>query len=165
MGVAVRRQPGEACATRAWGAARRAAGRCRQERLGRGRERAAGEGRGAPGAAAAGGVSALLRRSGLRGDRSRARSGGRNGVGDAQPGAPQPACGVGEGGEMTAIELDPVLAEGLAKLVPLDESAWGDWSDVERRVNARSGRRRAPRLRLVLAALALVVAFALVAPA
>ena len=66
---------------------------------------------------------------------------------------------------MTAIELDPVLAEGLAKLVPLDESAWGDWSDVERRVNARSGRRRAPRLRLVLAALALVVAFVLVAPA
>lgn len=66
---------------------------------------------------------------------------------------------------MTAIELDPVLAEGLAKLVPLDESARGDWSDVERRANARAARRRAPRLRLVLVALALVVAFALVAPA
>ena len=66
---------------------------------------------------------------------------------------------------MTAIELDPVLAEGLAKLVPLDESVRGDWSDVERRANARSGRRRAPRLRLVLACLALVLAFLLVAPA
>ncbi len=66
---------------------------------------------------------------------------------------------------MTAIELDPVLAEGLAKLVPLDESARGNWSDVERRANARSGRRRSPRLRLVLAVLALVVAFVLVAPA
>lgn len=66
---------------------------------------------------------------------------------------------------MTAIEFDPVLAAELAQLVPLDEGVRGDWRDVERRVRGPAGRKRSRRLRLVLALLALVAAFVLVAPA